>query len=200
MQRRMSGYLAAIALAVLAMALPARAEVVADRDYVAIVPAQVTDNPAKTEVLEFFSYGCPHCADFDPLVSKWAKALPSDVVFKRVPISFGRPQWASLARLYYALEASGELTKLDAAVFRALHQENKRLFDDKSIIAWVSAQGVDEAKFTARPTTPSGFSARPNVRIRWRTPTRSREFRLSPSTASISSPARSSRATGISWP
>ena len=149
MQRRMRGYLAAIALAVLAMALPARAEVVADRDYVAIVPAQVTDNPAKTEVLEFFSYGCPHCADFDPLVGKWAKALPSDVVFKRVPISFGRPQWASLARLYYALEATGELAKLDAAVFRALHQESKRLFDDKSIIAWVSAQGVDEAKFTA---------------------------------------------------
>jgi hypothetical protein len=62
----------AIALAALALALPARAELVADRDYVAIVPAQVTDNPAKTEVLEFFSYGCPHCADFHPLVSKWA--------------------------------------------------------------------------------------------------------------------------------
>jgi thiol-disulfide isomerase/thioredoxin len=57
----------------------------------------------RLEVIEFFSYGCPHCSDFHPLVSKWATALPSDVVFKRVPISFGRPQWASLARLYYAL-------------------------------------------------------------------------------------------------
>lgn len=149
MQGRISGWFAAIALAAMALAQPARAELVADRDYVAIVPAQVTDNPAKTEVLEFFSYGCPHCADFHPLVSKWAEGLPSDVVFKRVPISFGRPQWASLARLYYALEATGELAKLDGAVFRALHQENKRLFDDKTIIAWVSAQGVDEKKFTA---------------------------------------------------
>ncbi|HRI92614.1 MULTISPECIES: thiol:disulfide interchange protein DsbA/DsbL [unclassified Candidatus Accumulibacter] len=149
MQGRISGWFAAITLALLAMALPARAELVADRDYVAIVPAQISDNPAKIEVLEFFSYGCPHCADFHPLVSRWAEALPSDVVFKRVPVSFGRPQWASLARLYYALEASGDLAKLDGAVFRALHQENKRLFDDKSIIAWVTAQGVDGKKFTA---------------------------------------------------
>jgi len=127
MQGRISGWFAAITLALLAMALPARAELVADRDYVAIVPAQISDNPAKIEVLEFFSYGCPHCADFHPLVSRWAEALPSDVVFKRVPVSFGRPQWASLARLYYALEASGDLAKLDGAVFRALHQKQAPL-------------------------------------------------------------------------
>jgi len=99
-------------------------------------------------VMEFFSYGCPHCSDFHPTVSKWAASLPSDVVFKRVPISFGRPQWASLSRLYYALEATGELSKLDGAVFRALHQDGKKLYDDKSIIAWVSAQGVDSKKFS----------------------------------------------------
>ncbi|HRD94475.1 MAG TPA: thiol:disulfide interchange protein DsbA/DsbL, partial [Accumulibacter sp.] len=148
MQGRSSGWLAALTLAILTMALPARAELAVGRDYVAIVPAQVTDNPARLEVIEFFSYGCPHCSDFHPTVSKWAASLPSDVVFKRVPISFGRPQWASLSRLYYALEATGELSKLDGAVFRALHQDGKKLYDDKSIIAWVSAQGVDSKKFS----------------------------------------------------
>ncbi|WP_291992366.1 thiol:disulfide interchange protein DsbA/DsbL [Candidatus Accumulibacter sp. ACC003] len=148
MHRLTSRWLLAITLALLTSALPARAEVLLGHDYVAIVPAQATDNPAKVEVLEFFSYGCPHCSDFNPLVSKWAEALPSDVVFKRVPISFGRPQWASLSRLYYALAATGDLRKLDGAVFHALHQEGKKLFDDKSIIAWVGAQGVDTKKFT----------------------------------------------------
>lgn len=148
MQGRSSGWLVALTLAILTMALPARAELAVGRDYVAIVPAQVTDNPARLEVIEFFSYGCPHCSDFHPTVSKWAASLPSDVVFKRVPISFGRPQWASLSRLYYALEATGELSKLDGAVFRALHQDGKKLYDDKSIIAWVSAQGVDSKKFS----------------------------------------------------
>ena len=148
MQGRSSGWLVALTLAILTMALPARAELAVGRDYVAIVPAQVTDNPARLEVIEFFSYGCPHCSDFHPTVSKWAASLPSDVVFKRVPISFGRPQWTSLSRLYYALEATGELSKLDGAVFRALHQDGKKLYDDKSIVAWVSAQGVDSKKFS----------------------------------------------------
>jgi len=149
MHGRMNGYLLAIALAALAIALPAKAELTAGRDFEPIIPAQVSDNPARIEVLEFFSYGCPHCSDFHPTISKWAESLPSDVVFKRVPISFARPQWASLARLYYALQATGELGKLDAAVFRALHQDGKKLYDDQAIIAWVSAQGVDSKKFTA---------------------------------------------------
>ena len=146
--RRISGWCVAIGLAVLTAVVPARAELAAGRDYVPIVPAQLTDNPAKVEVLEFFSYGCPHCSDFHPTVSRWSAALPGDVVFKRVPISFNRPQWASLARLYYALEATGDLARLDGVVFNALHKENRRLYDDKSIIEWVAAQGVDGKKFT----------------------------------------------------
>ena len=87
MHGRMRRWIGLITLAFQAAALPARAELTIGRDYVAIVPAQATDNPAKIEVLEFFSYGCPHCSDFHPTVSKWSAALPSDVVFKRVPIS-----------------------------------------------------------------------------------------------------------------
>ena len=148
MYRRISGWFAALTLAALTVVLPARAELVVGRDYVPIVPAQASDNPAKLEVIEFFSYGCPHCSEFHPTVSKWSASLPGDVVFKRVPISFARPQWASLARLYYALEATGDLARLDAAVFEALHKTGSKLYDDKSIIDWVSAQGVDAKKFS----------------------------------------------------
>ena len=96
---------------------------------------------------EFFSYGCPHCSEFHPVVGKWSAALPGDVVFKRVPVSFGRPAWASLARLYYALEVTGDLARLDGAVFNTLHQAGGKLYDDKSIIEWVATQGVDARKF-----------------------------------------------------
>lgn len=144
---RFSGWFVALAVAVLAIGMPVRAELAVGRDYVPLVPAQATDDPGKLEVLEFFSYGCPHCAEFHPTVGKWAAALPKDVVFKRIPISFKRPQWASLARLFYALEATGDLVRLDGAVFHALHQAGNRLYDDKSIIEWVAAQGVDKKKF-----------------------------------------------------
>lgn len=148
MHQGRSGWLLAITLAMLAVVLPVRAELVVGRDYVPIIPAQMTDTPAKIEVIEFFSYGCPHCSDFHPIVGKWAATLPSDVIFKRVPVTFGRPPWASLARLFYALETTGDLAKLDSAVFDALHKAGSKLYDDKSIVAWVTAQGVDAKKFT----------------------------------------------------
>jgi len=145
---RLSRWLLTLAVVVVAMLRPAGAELVVGRDYVPVVPPQATDNPGKLEVIEFFSYGCPHCAEFHPTVSKWAAALPNDVVFRRVPVSFNRPPWASLARLFYALEATGDLARLDSAVFQALHQTGTRLYDDKSVIAWAGAQGVDSKKFT----------------------------------------------------
>ena len=148
MNARISRWFMAIALATLAVVSPVRAELAVGRDYVPIVPAQMTDNPAKIEVIEFFSYGCPHCNEFHPTVSRWSASLPADVTFKRVPVSFGRPQWASLARLYYALERTGDLSRLDGAVFDALHKTGSKLYDDKSITEWVAAQGVDAKKFS----------------------------------------------------
>lgn len=147
MHKRITGWFAAITVGLFAVALSASAQT-AGRDYSPITPAQATDNPAQIEVLEFFSYGCPHCSEFHPTVSKWSAKLPADVTFKRVPVSFGRAQWASLSKLYYALEATGDLAKLDGAVFHALHEKGLKLYDDKSIAEWVTAQGVDAKKFS----------------------------------------------------
>lgn len=147
MHKYFTAWLAAMALSLFAVALPAHAQLTAGREYVPIEPAQTTDNPAKIEVIEFFSYGCPHCSEFHPTVSKWSAKLPADVSFRRVPISFGRAQWANLSRLYYALEATGELARLDSAAFQALHEKGLKLYDDKSIAEWAVAQGVDAKKF-----------------------------------------------------
>lgn len=139
--------LAAIAL-MLTLALPAQAQLTVGRDYVAIDPVQLTDNPAKIEVIEFFSYACPHCSDLNPFIKSWAAKLPADVVFKRVPVGFNSPHYQNMARLFYALEAIGELARLDAPLFSALHEKGLKLIDDKSIAEWVVAQGVDAKKFS----------------------------------------------------
>jgi len=138
-----------LASALLALCAPLRAELVADRDYKTLDPVQYTDSPGKIEVIEFFSYACPHCNEFYPLVSAWVAKLPKDVVFKRVPIGFGRAAWINLAKAYYALEATGELGRLDGALFHALHEEHLPLFDENSIREWVGKQGADASKFAA---------------------------------------------------
>ena len=38
------------------------------RDYSLIQPPQTPANPAKIEVYEFFTYACPHCNAFEPIV------------------------------------------------------------------------------------------------------------------------------------
>lgn len=128
-----------------ATALPARA---AGPDWLPITPPQAGDSPGKIEVLEFFSWGCPHCRDFNPLVSRWAEKLPRDVVFKRVPVTFGRAAWSNLARMFYALEGIGELKRLDEAVFAAIHDRRVNLYTEAAALAWVQQQGVDARRFT----------------------------------------------------
>lgn len=120
----------------------------AGREFNPINPIQPTDDPSKIEVVEFFSYGCPHCADFNPLLNLWAAKLPADVVLKKVPVSFGRAAWANAAKLYYALEVTGDLKRLEGDVFKAIHQERTNLFDEKTINSWVAARGVDGKKFS----------------------------------------------------
>lgn len=147
-RRRFQGLAAA---SLLLACLPVRAAapaVQAGIDYLPVDPPQPTDSAGKIEVLEFFSYGCPHCADLHPRLKAWAKQLPADVALRRVPVSFGRAAWANLAKLYYALEITGDLPRLDDAVFAALHKERANLFVEKSIVEWVAARGVDRKRFT----------------------------------------------------
>lgn len=137
--------LAILGLLLVFFAGGARAELKQGRDYDLINPPQPTEK-GKVEVIEFFSYMCPHCDHIDPLVQKWQKTLAKDVVFRRVPVIF-RPQWEAPARLYYTLEAMGELGRLHAAAFTAIHRENVDLSTDAGVINWAVTKGLDRKKF-----------------------------------------------------
>ena len=112
--------------------------------YVNVNPPQTTE-PDKIEVLEFFSYSCPHCAVVEPMIAEWKKTLPADVVLKAVPVAFNAAM-KPLQELFYALEAVGR-SDLHPKVFNAIHQEKKRIFTKDAIVAWVASQGVDKTKF-----------------------------------------------------
>ncbi|MDD5250911.1 MAG: thiol:disulfide interchange protein DsbA/DsbL [Rhodocyclaceae bacterium] len=116
------------------------------RDYTLLASPQPTE-PGKIEVIEFFSYMCPHCAHFEPVLAPWVKALPKDVAFRRVPVVY-RPQWEAPARLYYALETLNELDRLHGAVFNAIHVDGSNLTTDEAVADWAAKKGLDRKKFT----------------------------------------------------
>lgn len=115
-------------------------------DYQRISPAQPTDAKGKVEVTEFFSYGCSHCAHFEPLLAPWAKRLPKDVVLRRVPVAFSEG-WLPYSNLYYTLLAMGEVERLHGSVFEAIHDQRINLADPKVLEGWLAKKGVDVAKF-----------------------------------------------------
>lgn len=127
----------------------ASADLLEGRDWRPVTPPRPGAVPGKIEVLEFFSYGCPHCADLNPLIEPWTARLPQDVTFRRVPVTFGRAAWANLARLYFALELTGDLRRLDQAIFNAVTRERRSLYTDKAILAWLGGQGVDTTAFAS---------------------------------------------------
>jgi thiol:disulfide interchange protein DsbA len=102
----------------------------------------------KTVVTEFFSYGCPHCAAFEPHMAKWAKDHAASVTVERVPVGF-RPQWIPLQKLYFAMAELGVADAMSNRVFDALHQQHKPLYTDEAVLQWASAQGLDSRKLTA---------------------------------------------------
>ena len=138
-----------IALAFLAPSTSPRASIVAGHDYTVLDVVQRQENSGKIDVVEFFSWGCPHCYYFYPKLARWLATLPKDASFKRVPVGLGHPEWEALARAYYALQATGDVDRLDAQIFEDIHQNHVWLYDEKSITAWAGKHGVDVSKFTA---------------------------------------------------
>jgi protein dithiol oxidoreductase (disulfide-forming) len=147
--RQFRGRWATAALVLLASGAAVGAEPQLGRDYTAVVPPQMTSDPQRIVVLEFFSYACPHCASFYPALAKWVASLPDDVVFERAAVVVGREPWRKPSQLFYTLQALGKAEELDGAIFNAIHREQADLFTDAGIIDWVAAHGVDRAEFTA---------------------------------------------------
>jgi len=116
-------------------------------DYVSLARPAPPSQPG-VEVIEFFSYGCPHCHEFEPVVRKWRSSLPKDVRFRRVPISFGNSKWQAYAKLYLTIESTGDLAKMDDAVFAAIHEQKLPLANDQAVIDWAVKHVADPKKFT----------------------------------------------------
>jgi thiol:disulfide interchange protein DsbA len=117
------------------------------KDYLTLdKPVASESGNGKIEVIEFFWYSCPHCNSFEPAFERWAKAVPKDVVVRRMHVSF-RPDFEPQQRLYFTLEAMNLLETIHPKVFQAIHVEKLPLNTDAAILSWVERQGVDKARF-----------------------------------------------------
>ena len=122
-------------------------------------PVAVPSN-GKINVVEFFWYGCPHCNQFEPMLEAWSKTLAPDVAFTRAHVAFSALH-ETHSRIFYALEALGQVDVMHRKVFAAMHNQRKRLDKDAEIEAFMTEHGIDGKKFVE---TMKSFSVAGKVR------------------------------------
>ena len=148
------------------------------KEYVALAERVVPAEPNKIEVAEFFSYACPHCYKFEPLLHAWAKKLPADVALVQTHVSFNRPDWANYQRGYYTIVSLGLKDKAQEAVFNSIYIANKNLSGAQDWADFLSLYGVDKQKTLS---TFNSFGVNSQVK---QAEARTRDFKI-PSTPAV---------------
>ena len=149
MQRR---HFSALAAASLGMGIARTAGAqggapVAGQDYQRIAtPQPVAVSAGTVDVVEFFSFACPHCFEFEPALETWLRRKPAGVHFHRAPVRFLQNA-VNFQPMYFALEAMDLVDTLQQKVFNAVHLEHQRLDTPEAIAAFMTKNGVDARRF-----------------------------------------------------
>ena len=136
--------LAALLLTLAAAGVQAQAQL--GRDYIRLDPPRAVASGDKIEVIEFFYYGCPVCYELEPKLSRWFFNGPDSVALRRVP-AMSSDNWDNFAKLFYTLEAMGQLARLHWPVYDNFHFNGIKLNEEAAMASWVSNNGLDRQKF-----------------------------------------------------
>jgi protein dithiol oxidoreductase (disulfide-forming) len=123
------------------------------RDYIRLDPPRPVASGDKIEVIEFFYYGCPVCYELEPKLSRWYFNGPGSVALRRVP-ALSSDNWDNFAKLFYTLEAMGQLGRLHWPVYDNFHFNGMKLNEEPVMAAWVAHNGLDKQKFTDTYRSP----------------------------------------------
>lgn len=101
-------------------------------------------NSDAIEIVEAFSYFCPHCFSFQQPLHQWLEQQ-SDVKLTRLPVALGHASWHEAARMYYAADALDLVTDSHMAIFKAIHSHRINLADRSAQQRFFAEYGVSAA-------------------------------------------------------
>jgi thiol:disulfide interchange protein DsbA len=105
---------------------------------------------SQAEVVEFFSYGCSHCADFQPYMTDLKTRLPVSTKVRLVPVVLN-PQWEGLSRAFYAAESFGIVESTHQRLFERISGQRSSLPSLNELATQFYRQfGIDPGRFVAR--------------------------------------------------
>lgn len=106
---------------------------------------------AAPEVVEFFSYWCSHCYNFEPIVANLEKKLPEDVKFEKVHVNFmafTTPDIQDEAtRGLMIARALKQEKKMNGAIFNYIHVQRAPIAGLNDVRNIFTVNGIDGDKF-----------------------------------------------------
>jgi len=99
----------------------------------------------KPEVLEFFSFYCPHCFKFEPLMKTLQSELPTDVTIKKNHVNFlGGNMGSEVTKAFAAADLLDVKEEVTSIIFDHIHTQRKPINGEKDILAIFDKAGISE--------------------------------------------------------
>jgi len=143
-------FVSAVALGTLLVGNVLAENFVAGKDYGELNAREPTSAGDKVEVLEFFSYVCPHCATLEPHLQTWATGdVGGNIELRRIPVAWNQGM-EPFARVFYAADLLGASEEAHAAMFKLLHEDKPPQLSLPIIADVFARHGLDREAFIAK--------------------------------------------------
>jgi thiol:disulfide interchange protein DsbA len=114
-------------------------------EYYKVLDLPHTDQPTVTE---FFSFYCPHCNAFEPIIGKLKAQLPANAEFIKNHVSFmGGEMGHPMTKAYATMVSLGVEDKMIPVMFDRIHNKRQPPKDEAELRQIFTDEGIDGKKF-----------------------------------------------------
>ncbi len=126
---------------------------IAEDDHYRLIEGARASRARTVEVVEYFSYTCVLCRNFEPMLEDWQEALPEGASFRRAHVGFSGGA-EILARAHVVLGQQQALEANHQRLFRAIHDRNRQFTGRQQLADFVDGYGVERDAFLAAIDQP----------------------------------------------
>ncbi|MGY3568347.1 thiol:disulfide interchange protein DsbA/DsbL [Vibrio paucivorans] len=134
-------------VATLMLSLSAHAAQFKQGEHYKVLDLEASKKPVVTE---FFSFYCPHCNTFEPIIQQLKDQLPEGAKLQKNHVSFmGGNMGLSMSKAYATMVAMKVEDKMVPVMFNRIHNMRKAPKDDAELRQIFVDEGIDGKKFDA---------------------------------------------------
>jgi thiol:disulfide interchange protein DsbA len=131
-----------------------RGEASAGSDYTVLEDARPPRPGSPIAVVEFFSYRCAACRNFEPLLEDWVEDLPDDVEFSRQHVVFS-PIDELFAKTHLAIQGTDNFEDNHSRIFTAIHGQGRQFLTPDMVGDFLDGRGMDKTEFIRSFNSPA---------------------------------------------